>query len=717
MLRTLVYFLALLLLSSCDVGVWNSPYSPNQSLGKVMYSSFSERPKHLDPVRSYSSNEYTFIAQIYEPPLQYHYLKRPYQLTPLSAETMPIPVYFDVDNNVILAVNKSSKIAYTTYDIKIKQGIYYQPHPAFVRQDEDFLYHNLSDERLDEIHQLADFTRTDSRELIAQDYVYQIKRMADRRLHSPILNLMQDYIVGLKDYSTKIAKLRNDAAPGFFDYRKHALSGVEILDRYTYRIKVIGKYPQLLYWLAMPFFAPIPWEADRFYTQIGLTEKNIDFDWYPVGTGPFMLTVNNPNRQMVLERNPNFSHETYPLSGEKKDEAMGLLVDAGQALPLLDKVIFSLEKENIPYWSKFLQGYYDVSGIASDSFDQAVQLISNGNMSVSDEMRAQGIVLQTAVASSIHYMGFNMLDPLIGGDSDQARHLRQAISIAINYEEYISIFMNGRGIPAQGPIPPGIFGHRTGEQGVNPYVYQWREGEVVRHSIARAKQLMIDAGYPQGRDALTGKPLLLYLDTTGGGVDDKARLDWMRKQFSSIDIQLVVRNTDYNRFQEKMRKGTAQIFQWGWNADYPDPENFLFLLYGGNAKVTTNGENAANYSNPIFDRLFLQMKTMENSSERKVIIDEMLAIVQRDAPWIWGVNPKQFSLHHAWYGNAKPNLMANNTLKYKKIDPVYRAKMRTQWNSPKVWPLLVMVLFIVLLILPAVMFYRRQERLNAQGDR
>lgn len=91
--------------------------------------------------------------------------------------------------------------------------------------------------------------------------------------------------------------------------------------------------------------------------------------------------------------------------------------------------------------------------------------------------------------------------------------------------------------------------------------------------------MLVEAGYPAGRDVKTGKPLIVHLDSPGGGPDDKARFDWLRKQFSKIDLQLDIRSTDYNRFQEKMLKGTAQLFQWGWNADYPDPENFLFLLY------------------------------------------------------------------------------------------------------------------------------------------
>ncbi len=104
-------------------------------------------------------------------------------------------------------------------------------------------------------------------------------------------------------------------------------------------------------------------------------------------------------------------------------------------------------------------------------------------------MRAQGIQLETAVAASTYYMGFNMLDPVIGGFSERARKLRQAVSIAVDYDEYISIFQNGRGIPAQGPIPPGIFGYREGAAGINPVVYTWDGKQPQRRSIEDAKKI------------------------------------------------------------------------------------------------------------------------------------------------------------------------------------------------------------------------------------
>ncbi|MGH1538190.1 MAG: ABC transporter substrate-binding protein [Gammaproteobacteria bacterium] len=708
----LIFVFTAFLLSACSDGAWNNPYPSESKAGQnnVIYSSFSERPKRLDPVSSYSSNEYQFIAQIYEPPLQYHYLLRPYTLIPLTASQLPEVRYFG-ENEVLVDEDAVANIKYSEYTIKINSGIIFQPHPAFAMDDQgERINLNLSEEDLEGIHTLSDFELTGARELTAEDYVYQIKRIASPYLHSPIAGVMREYIVGFDEFRKQVREEFPNPDEEWVDLRDIKLAGVSIVDRYTYRIRIKGKYPQLVYWMAMPFFAPMPWEAEQFYAQDGMEERNISLNWYPVGTGPFMLTENNPNLRMVMEKNPNFHDERYPSEGDPEDRANGLLEDAGKKLPLVDKAVYSLEKENIPYWSKFLQGYYDASGVSSDSFDQAIQFGSAGDVQLTDLMKAKGIQLETAVTTSILYMGFNMIDPVVGGDSERARLLRRAISIAVDYEEYISIFANGRGVAAQSPIPPGIFGNIEGEAGVNPFVYDWKFSEPKRKDVDVAKQLMKQAGYENGIDPKTNKPLVLNFDTPSAGPDAKAQLNWMRKQYQKLGIQLVIRATDYNRFQEKMRNGTSQIFQWGWNADYPDPENFFFLLYGPNAKVKHHGENAANYSNPEFDQLFEKMKNIKNGPERLAIIKEMTRIAQEDSPWLWGFHPKAFSLFHDWYKNVKPNLMANNLLKYKRVDAEERQAQRAAWNKPNYWPLIFLGIFLLISLIPAVLAFRKRER-------
>lgn len=708
--------LLIFLLAGCEAP-WNNPYSASEGRDNILYSEFSERPKHLDPVRAYVSNEYDIIAQIYEPPVQYHYLKRPYELAPLAATSVPRAHYLDKNKQPLPDNAPIDRIAYSVYDIAIQPGIRYQPHPAFVRnEDGRYLYHDLASDEIDDIYRLSDFEQTDTRELVAADYVYQIKRLAHPKLHSPIFGLMSEYIVGLKEYAgtlnDALAEIKNnDSKSGkqYLDLGQYPLTGVELADKYSYRITIRGKYPQFVYWLAMPFFAPMPWEADRFHSQPGLIEKNITLDWYPVGTGPYMLAENNPNLRMVMVRNPNFHGETYPAEGEPGDKESGLLDDAGKSLPFIDKVVHNLEKETIPYWNKFLQGYYDTSGVSSDSFDQAIQFTAGGDVALTDVMQDKGIKLATAVTTSISFMGFNWLDPVTGGNTERARKLRQAITITIDIEEMISIFANGRGIPAQGPIPAGIFGFVDGEAGINPYIYDWVNGKPRRKSIDDAKKLLAEAGYANGIDPKTGKPLLVNFDTATSGPGAKSYLDWLRKQFNKLNIQLVIRNTDFNRFQEKADKGNWQFLRWGWNGDYPDPENFLFLLYGPNNRVDHHGENTVNYRNPEYDRLFEKMKSMDNGPQRQAIVTRMVKILQHDNPWIFGYFPVGLSLYHGWYTNSKPNLMANNILKYKRIDPALRAQKRLQWNQPIVWPIYALGLALLAMFIPGIISYIRKE--------
>ncbi len=710
--------LPIMLLVGCGTA-WNDPYPTVERGRNILYTAFTDRPKHLDPVQSYSADEIAFTAQIYEPPLQYHYLRRPYEPIAATATAVPQPRYFDAAGRALPQAADAARIAYTDYVIEIKPGIRFQPHPAFARNAAgQHAYHELSRADLEKYHVLGDFKQRDTRELTAADYVYGIKRLAHPRLHSPILGLMSEYIVGLGELAELLKKSalaeRRQAGETWLDLRDVQLAGVEVLDRYRYRIRIKGKYPQFNYWLTMPFFAPLPWEADRFHSQPGMAEKNLTLDWYPVGTGPYMLIENNPNARMVLERNPYFRGETYPCDGEAEDAREGLLADCGKPLPFIDKVVFTREKEQIPYWNKFLQGYYDASGISSDSFDQAVQIGAGGEVTLTADMRAQGIRLTTSVATTSFYMGFNMLDPLVGGNGEAARKLRQAIAIAIDQEEFISIFQNGRGIAAQGPIPPGIFGYRGGREGMNPLMYDWTEAGPRRKPVAQARQLLAEAGWPAGRHAKTGEPLVVHLDTTATGVGAKSRIDWLNKQFQKIDVQLVVRSTDYNRFQEKVRKGAVQLFYLGWNADYPDPENFLFLLYGPQGKVKHNGENAANYASAEYDRLFEQMRAMENSPRRQAIIDRMLAILQADTPWVWGFHPKDYSLRHSWLLNRKPSKVGNNTLKYQRVDAALRQDLRDRWNQPIVWPLGLLATLLAVVSVPAVLSHRRRERATAR---
>lgn len=709
------FLLLIMIVGIGSAEVWNSPHDSDSVKEEVLFNPFSIPPKWLDPVVSYSSNEWEIISQIYEPPLQYNYLKRPYALEPLTLKTMPEINY-----------SRDEQGEYSEYILHFREDIRYHDHPAFAQNAQgEQLYAKVDKELLERVTSPYDFPEQSSRYLEAADYAYAIKRMAVRQYHSPILDSMAEYIVGLKAFSQEITEMATQQKQQGkkLDLRSYAIDGVKVIDAHTLSITLKGRYPQFLYWLSMNFFAPIPWEVDLFYQQEGLIQKNLTLNWYPVGTGAYMLVENNPNQQIRLVQNPNYHEEFYPTLTAKEQNSSSLpkklLQDSGKKLPFIQEVIYSLEKESIPFWNKFLQGYYDASGVSSEAFDQAVQISSTGDMGLSPAMKERGISLAGAIQPSVYYMAFNMVDPVVGGYSTSAKKLRQAISIAQHEEEYISIFLNERGIPAQGPIPPGIFGYEEGEEGTNSVVFEWKNGKRIRKPISVAKQLLAEAGYPNGISTKTNKPLTLYYDTTATGPDDRALLDWRRKQFAKLGIQLVIRASDYNRFQDKVRKGKAQIFSWGWNADYPDPENFLFLLYGGNASVKTNGAgiNSSNYQNPKFDRLFEQMKTMENSPERLKIIRQMLKIAQEDAPWVWGIHPKSLGLYHAWYHNVYPNAMAMNTLKYKRIDAKLRHEKQQEWNQPILFPILLVLFGSLLIGYLLYRAYQNRQKAVIQGGK
>lgn len=90
---------------------------------------------------------------------------------------------------------------------------------------------------------------------------------------------------------------------------------------------------------------------------------------------------------MVLQKNPNFREEYYPSIGSDEDQKLGYLNNAGKRIPFIEKAIFTLEKESIPRWNKFLQGYYDNSVIGADSFDQAIHTNRYGKAELTPEMQ------------------------------------------------------------------------------------------------------------------------------------------------------------------------------------------------------------------------------------------------------------------------------------------------------------------------------------------
>lgn len=722
-----------LLLAACD----NNPWPADAAARNTIYSAIIESsPRHLDPTASYWSNDTAFTYQIYEPPYGYHYLKRPFQLVPKTAAAVVRPRYVDQAGRPLPDDAPPEAIAQSIYDVPIKPGILYQPHPAFAVDERGrHRYHDMKPGELGARRTPLDFEHQGTRELVAEDFVYALKRHATTRITAPIFSTFAEYVVGLAEYGELIkaedAKLRAGLDPAsldkpFLDFRRWPLAGASAPGKHLLRIRIKGKYPQWSYWMQMTFLAPVPWEADAFYAQPGMAARGLSLDTWPVGTGPYMMVEYLKDRRHVMRRNPNYRGEPYPCEGAPGDREAGLLADCGKPTPFVDEIVSVVEREAVPRRGKFRQGFYDLEVFERTDTGMPYLVEMQDSETVRAEYQAKGFRLARDSDVNSYFIAFNMLDPVIGdtgSESERARkrRLRQALSIAIDWEEYSRIFPKDAGDTAMSPLPPGIPGSREGTpEGVNPVTHRWvadaQGGKAVRRSIAEAKALMAEAGYPNGRDAATGRPLVLNYDYYAPATPErKPQIDWVVRQFAKIDIQLEVRATDNNQFQDKTRKGTYQVFWLGWNADYPDAENFLFLLYSKAGKTKYDGENTSNYDNPEYDRLFLRMKALEDGPERQALIDRMVALVREDAPWTMGYFPYSSAATQRWVHNYKPAILVRDHGRYLRLDVADRVAALAQWNRPRWWPVAVLAAALLALVLLARAQLRRRERMDARG--
>ena len=717
-------------LAACN----NSPYPVGVEKDNTLYYTFDERsPRYLDPTASYANPESAYTFQIYEPLYGYHYLKRPYLLIPKAAAEVVAPHYLDAQGQPLPSDAPANSIAESVYDIPIRQGVNYQPHPAFARDATGkYLYHQLSRAEFGDKRSPLDFAQQGTREMVADDFVYALKRHATTRIEAPVFSVFAEYVVGLKAYGETIkaedAKLLKGLPTDlrdkpFLDFRKWPLAGVSALDRYTLRIRLKGKYPQWSYWLAMPFMAPLPWEADAFYAQAGMNEAGLSLNQWPVGTGPYMMTEFVRDRLHVMRRNPNFRGEPYPCEGMPDDKALHLLDDCAKTMPFIDTLHVTIEKEKVPRKEKFKQGYLDVPEIERPEWG----VDFNNDAADSDEIRQfyqdRGFKFPLMTDISNWYFGFNMLDPVVGqgiGPEQVAknRKLRQAIAIAIDWEEgYGQIFKHKGGVAAHSPIPPGLFGSREGQTGYfNPVTHTLANGKVQRRPIADAQRLLVEAGYPDGRDAASGKPLVLNYDFQRALTPEfRSENDWMAKQFAKLGIQLEIRATDFNQYQDKTLKGRHQLFWAGWLADYPDAENFMFLLYGPNSKSKANGENISNYQSPAYDALYDQLKTLDDGPTKQAVLDKMVDITREDSPWCFGYFPWGGLAFQQWVHNGKPSILIRDMAKYYRVDPVVRAQKQAEWNRPVYWPLALIGLGLVALVWVGRRSFRAREDASARA--
>ncbi len=719
-----------MLFTACD----NSPWPKHAAAENTIYSAMIENtPRHLDPTASYWSNDTLVTYQVYEPPYGYHYFKRPFELVPKTAAQVVTPSYLDKNGQRLPDDAAAEQIAESVYDVPIKPGILYQPHPAFAKDERgQYRYHAMRPGEIGSRQSPMEFEYQGTRELVAEDFVYALKRHATTRITTPIFGVFSEYVIGLADYGELIkkedAKLREGLDPAsldkpFLDFRRWPLAGASAPEKHLLRIRLKGKYPQWKYWMQMTFMAPVPWEADAFYAQPGMAERGITLDQWPVGTGPYMVTAFEKDRRIVMQRNPNYRGEPFPCDGMPEDRKAGLLDDCGKKMPFVDKIVSVVEREATPQRNKFRDGHYDLEVFERTDMGVTYIVEALDSDEVREDYEKKGFNFPKYADVNSYIIGFNMIDPVLGGGDTaegraRARKLRQAITIAIDWDEYSKIFPKKGGLTAMSPLPGGIPGSREGTpEGINPVTHRLEGGKTVRRSIEDAKKLMAEAGYPNGREAATGRPLVINYDYYAPATPErKPEIDWVVRQFAKIDIQLEVRATDNNQFQDKVRKGKHQVFWSGWNADYPDAENFLFLFYGPNAKSVSDGENTANYQNPVFDKLFAQLKTLDDGPQKQAVIDQMVKLVQDDAPWSMGFYPWASAAVQGWVKNSKPAILVRDHGRYLRLDVPARVAALESWNRPVWWPVAVLVALIVAVVAYTRRSIRIRGRMNARGQ-
>lgn len=549
------------------------------------------RIRGFDPAKVADVSSAQALQRIYEGLVQVSYLDRPYRVEPLLAAALP-----GVSDDGL------------TYTFPLRPGIHFQDDPCFA----------------------ASAGR--GREITAADFAYSIKRIADARNASPGWWAFDGRIRGLNEF-------RQSSREGERTDYDRAVPGLEVVDRHTLRLHLTQPYPQLLWVLALHYGAVVPREAVEYYGD--------RFGRHPVGTGPYRLAEWNPNYQLVFTRNPGWREhgrrDVYPGTGEPGDAERGLLADAGQPIPFVDRIVASVIADPATQWMMFLGGQLDESDISRDNWS----VVLDEDRNLVPELRARGVQLSVLPQLRITYIGFNADDPVVGTNV----LLRRAMSLAFHSDEWVRLH-NGRVRRPNSPIPSMLDGY---EPEYNPWAFD----------LAKARATLAAAGYPEGRDPATGRRLVLTLEL--GRADDvelRQSAELFVAFMERLGLAVKVSLNNGPAFYDKLERRQAQMFLLSWLGDYPDAENFLQCFYGPNASP---GPNRANYVNPQFDRLLELARVMPDTPERTELYRRMARLVIDDCPWLLVSEPLTYTLHQARVANFKSHLFPYGMEKYYRL--------------------------------------------------
>lgn len=583
LLKTFGIFLFALMLS-----LSSSCTKKEETNDKVLNLAVTAEVKGMDPIFAndrYSSNE---VARVYEGLFEYHYLKRPYQLIPNLAAEMP-------------TVSEDG----LTYTIKILPGV--------------------------KFHDSEAFPEGKGRELVAEDFVYSLKRLADPKLQGLGWWLLDGKVVGLNEWRDKHTELPE------VNYDEK-VEGLQAIDKYTLQFKLTKPFPQFLYSLAMPFTFVVPREAVEKYGS--------EFLNYPVGTGPFVLPRFTQSNKIEYVKNPNFRDKFYPTEAAQEFIDAGYLKDAGKKLPLVDRIVINVMTESQPRWLNFQKGRVDYIDIPKDNFDAVV----TPDQGLADELKLKGIDLMISPSLDVTYTAFNHDMEIF-----RNKKLRQAMSLAFDREGSNKLFYNGTALVAHSPVPPGVAGYMP--DFVNPYVTR---------DVEKAKKLLAEAGFPEGK----GLPEFQY-DCPSSTVARQIG-EYFKIQMAEIGIQIRVVTNPWPELLRKITSRQAEIWGIAWGADYPDAENFLQLLYGPNKSP---GANGSGYDNAEFNELYKKAAVMQDTPERTALYEQMVKLVAEDTPWIYGFHRQSYTLKHGWLKNYVPSDFDAGQAQYLNIDKEMQAEI------------------------------------------
>ncbi len=525
---------------------------------KVLRIAFEAPDDGFDMVKTFNFYSGNVADVIFERLLQYDYLANPVKLVPATAQSMPV-------------IKENGKV----YIFKIKPSIYFTADPAFKGQ---------------------------RRELIAEDYVYSVKRILDPKNHSSSYAFIDQKIVGAN------ALVEQAKQTGRFNYDAK-IERVKALDRYTLQFTLTQPDYNFPYILAYSTFGATAREVVDYYKdRLGM---------HPVGTGPYMLSKYVPRSKIELVANPDYRGFVWNFKSTGTAWDNQLVKEmTGKKMPQIGKVNISIIEEEQSRWLAFQSKQLDFDKLTSSSIPKVL----DQNNQLKPAMRQKGIRLYPNKEAEITYTMLNMRDPIIGGNNLDKIALRRAIAMSFNVDEYIRILRKGQAVKAEMLVPAGVNGH-------NP---KYRSS--IGYNPSLANKLLDHFGYKKGADGYrnlpNGKALVLKINTESGSSSVMYSELW-KKNLDAIGVRADFR---VSNFADNLKAATqCQYMIWGgaWHADYPEGENFTQLLYGPNV----GRGNQSCYSSSAYDGLYKQ--AMQQPPEKRMpYYEKMSRQIEADNPLI-----------------------------------------------------------------------------------